>query len=150
MAKLRFPVETVMAVFTDAAQASIHELHLNIQQDIKKMLNIGGPGAPSKPGRPPHKQTGNLSRSWQYGPLVIKRQRWNLTGTYKQARVGSATKYAAALEYGYKPRNLQPRPYLRRVIRSKKQHKTADKIFRRRFRQAVNSHVNRLVRTQNK
>jgi hypothetical protein len=150
MAKFRFPVSTVMAVFTDAAQASINELHLNIQQDLKKMLNIGGPGAASKPGRPPHKQSGNLSRSWQYGPMTIKRVRWDCIGTYKQARIGSATKYAAALEYGYPARNLKPRPYLRRVIRSKKQHRTGEKIFKRRFKQAVLLQVNRLVRTQNK
>ena len=147
MAKVDFPIETVLEIFMEAAEIAMKKVHLNIQQDIKKMLNLGGPGPPSAVGRPPHKQSGNLSRSWQYGGLTIRRGRADMTGVYKQARVGSAADYAAALEYGYPPRNLKARPYIRPVVRSKKKHKLGDKIFAKEFKKAAKQRANQLIRS---
>jgi HK97 gp10 family phage protein len=59
---------------------------------------------PSKPGDPPHKQTGRLRSSVTYevldGELI--------------ARVGTNVKYAKWLELGTK--NMAPRPWLRRAL----------------------------------
>jgi len=63
----------------------------------------------SKPGEPPRKQTGTLVRSITS----------EMHPTLPIGRVGPANEleYARALELGYDPRNLAPRPYLRPALR---------------------------------
>ncbi len=53
---------------------------------------------PSRPGEPPHKQTGHLARSIA----------WEVEG--RVARVGTNVKYGRMLEEG--TANMSPRPYL--------------------------------------
>lgn len=60
---------------------------------------------PSKPGRPPKVLHGTLRESLDYRVDVRK----NGVDVY----IGANTPYARALELGYKPRNLAPRPFLR-------------------------------------
>lgn len=62
---------------------------------------------PSKPGQPPHKQTGHLRRSVTY-----EVDRKTLT-----ARVGTNVEYGKHLELGTK-RGLAPRPWLRPALAS--------------------------------
>jgi hypothetical protein len=55
----------------------------------------------SAPGSPPHRRTGDLQASVKVvhaGPL-----KWY---------VGADTRYALALELGYRPNNLDPRPFI--------------------------------------
>lgn len=62
-------------------------------------------GHPSASGDPPNVQSGDLWRSIHWlAPEPMVRM------------VGSALKYAAALEYGFPPRNLLARPYLRPAL----------------------------------
>lgn len=61
----------------------------------------------SQPGEPPRRQLGNLYNSMTY---EVRETFFGVT-----TRVGPsvrAAKYARALELGYEPRNLAPRPYL--------------------------------------
>jgi len=63
----------------------------------------------SKPGEPPRYRTKDLMNSIlaeEVGEGV-----W---------RVGSPMAYAMALEFGYEPRNLEPRPFIRPVLRRMK------------------------------
>ena len=64
----------------------------------------------SRPGEPPAKQTGALLNSWQ---TALRRPK-SLGGavTLRVTQDGLRVPYAAALEYGYAPNNLAPRPYL--------------------------------------
>ncbi len=55
----------------------------------------------SKPGEPPHAQTG----------LLMKSIFWQLTGR-GSVIIGTPLKYGRALELGYEKNNLLPRPYL--------------------------------------
>jgi len=60
----------------------------------------------SKPGEPPRHQTGDLMGSVTY----------ELAPVLPIGRVGTNLEYARALELGYEPRNLKPRPYLRPAL----------------------------------
>lgn len=59
----------------------------------------------SKPGEPPHVDTSRLKASIAY----------ELVGD-DTARVGTNVVYGRALELGFAPRNLAPRPYLRPAL----------------------------------
>lgn len=59
----------------------------------------------SKPGEPPHVDTGVLKRSIHYKVVDAE-----------TVLVGSNVKYAHALEYGFEPRRLRARPYLRPAV----------------------------------
>jgi len=59
---------------------------------------------PSKPGEPPHKQTGHLRRS-----ITHEVDRVNLF-----ARIGTNVEYGRYLELGTK--RMAPRPWLRRAL----------------------------------
>lgn len=61
---------------------------------------------PSKPGHPPHKQTGRLKASVSFEVLDSP-----IDGYYK-ARVGTNVKYGRHLEFG--TGKMAPRPWLRR------------------------------------
>ena len=77
---------------------------------VKQSLSKAGPTKTSpktpasKPGEPPHRRTGTLSRSITHEV------------TKDTARVGTNIKYAKALEVGYAPNNLAARPYLRPAV----------------------------------
>lgn len=78
--------------------------------DVKQSMKGGGkPHVPSRPGEPPRVDTGGLRRSVSHSVVV---------------RPGSVRGYvtvdhpgARALELGYAPNNLQPRPYVRPALR---------------------------------
>jgi len=90
-----------------------------LEADIKSSMKMGGRSATgkkeegvklkktgsfrSKPGEVPRVQTGTLKRS-----ITTELHEVLPTG-----RVGSNVEYARALELGYAPRNLSPRPFLR-------------------------------------
>jgi hypothetical protein len=112
-----------------------------LQTATKVELNKGGPGAPSRPPNPPHKQTGTLGRSIQIDDSKN-------FGPKPSVRVGTKLVYARRLEYGFagtdsKGRTIfqAARPYLRPALdRSKKKmqkaataeaKRTFDKLARR-------------------
>lgn len=49
----------------EAGKAGLQAAIIPITASISRTLNMGGPGTPSAPGQPPHKQTGELAGSWQ-------------------------------------------------------------------------------------
>jgi len=63
----------------------------------------------SKPWGIPHNLSGNLGRSW-------KSSKSKRTGNKYTSSVFTNTKYAAALEFGFEGRGLEPRPYAHRSI----------------------------------
>ncbi len=93
----------------------------------------------SAPGHPPAVDTGTLRRSWQVGQKdnFVSRRRINhpLRPTLS---LGSAVKYARALQYGYKPRKLEARPYVDVAVKSAKKGNKIDRIFDRQIAKAVN------------
>lgn len=65
----------------------------------------------SRPYDAPNTDTGNLIRNIYAEPLE---------GGKNGAKVGTLVRYARALEFGYAPRNLRPRPFLRPAFRNKR------------------------------
>jgi len=98
------------------AAAGVLSAAFYIQNAAKRLVNQGGPGAPSRAPDPPHKQTGTLGRSIQVDDSKAK-------GPKPLARVGTALVYAARLEFGFygkdkKGRRIMQtaRPYMRRAL----------------------------------
>lgn len=78
--------------------------------DVKQSMQGGGrPHVPSRPGEPPRVDTGGLRRSVNHSVMV---QRHRVRGF-----VNVDHPAARALELGYAPGNLAPRPYLRPALR---------------------------------
>lgn len=119
MSKVRhnFDARAIVDAIVRGVDLGTQDIVLTVQQDIKKMISGEGtgikyPGNPrrsSRPGEPPAKQTGDLSRSWQTGrPTRIAQGRrvgW---------RVGSNKKYARILEFGNA--RIRERPYVRPAL----------------------------------
>lgn len=71
----------------------------------------------SAPGEPPAAQTGFLRNSWGVGSNSGGVDKSDLNNKRRpRLRLGSNVVYAAAMEYGYEPNNLAPRPYIRPTI----------------------------------
>lgn len=80
-----------------------------VASDVKRSMKGGGkPHVPSRPGEPPRVDTGGLRRSVHHQVTV---QRHVVRGYVIAAHPG-----ARALELGYPPNNLLPRPYLRPAL----------------------------------
>ncbi len=60
----------------------------------------------SQPGEPPRRQTGRLIGSIEH----------EMIGLEPKARVGTNLEYARALEFGFLPNRLKPRPYMRPAL----------------------------------
>jgi hypothetical protein len=93
---------------------------VELEGRVKRLISTGQPVRrtksgrligldPSRPFEPPHVLTGRLRQSIK-GDVTR-------AGDFIVGRVGSNVEYARALEFGYAPRNLDPRPYLRPSFR---------------------------------
>ena len=71
---------------------------IEVSRHAKEIVSVAGP-RPSRPGQPPHKQTGRLRASIA----------WEMVGDDK-ARVGTNVKYGRYLELG--TRRMAVRPWL--------------------------------------
>lgn len=81
-----------------------------VEREVKRSMKGGGdPHVPSRPGEPPRVDTGELRRSIHH-KVEVKRS--SIRGY-----VIAGAPYARALELGYAPGNLLPRPYLRPALR---------------------------------
>ena len=112
-----FDARAMVDAIVRGVDLGTQDIVLTVQQDIKKMISgegtgikyWGNPRRSSRPGEPPAKQTGDLSRSWQTGrPTRIAQGRrvgW---------RVGSNKKYARILEFGNA--RIRERPYVRPAL----------------------------------
>jgi hypothetical protein len=108
------------------AKNALYAAAVVLQTNIKVDLNKGGPGPPSRPPNPPHKQTGNLGVSIQIDDSKN-------FGPKPSVRVGTKLVYARRLEYGFagtdgKGRTVfqAARPYMRPALdRSKKKMQKA-------------------------
>lgn len=80
-----------------------------VEADVKRSMKGGGsPHVPSRPGEPPRIDTGELRRSIHHSVVVNR-------GSIRGYVIAGAP-YARALELGYAPGNLLPRPYLRPAL----------------------------------
>ena len=131
-AEFTWPRRKIADMLLQATAQGVDEVNFVLQADLIEKLSQPGTGGganwrpskgqryqPSAPGQPPAVQTGQLRLSWSAGKSGHYQTR--IRGTevesrYGQVQVGSALKYAAALEYGYPPRNLKARPYIRPVV----------------------------------
>jgi hypothetical protein len=108
------------------AKNALYAAAVVLQTNIKVDLNKGGPGPPSRPPNPPHKQTGTLGRRIQIDDSKN-------FGPKPSVRVGTKLVYARRLEYGFagtdgKGRTVfqAARPYMRPALdRSKKKMQKA-------------------------
>ena len=75
----------------------------------KLLLTSGKSPPPSAAGQVPHNLTGNLGRSW-------KSSKSRRDGKAYKSSVFTSVVYAAALQFGYTPRGLAPRPYVTKAI----------------------------------
>lgn len=92
----------------------------------------------SAPGHPPAVDTGTLRRSWQAGVDHVKDTRHIKNPIRPSIQLGTKIKYARALQYGWEPRNLKPRPYVNVAVANAKKGNKIDRIFDRQIAKAVN------------
>lgn len=92
---------------------------MELRDRVKKTLSVPGNGVPSSPGRPPHKQTGNLYDSIEY--VKLKKGEYRVGpnvrsggGRGSDGRFGKLHKYAFFLEHG--TRFMAPRPWFRPTL----------------------------------
>jgi len=123
-----FNAATVTKAYRIETIDLVNDVATGVQRLLKKNLNRGdGRTNPSKPGNPPHVRTGTLRRSWTTkGNRTEKRSKSGV-----RLRLGSNVVYARALEFGYRPRNLKPRPYLGPTVRSPQLRKFIDQRLAR-------------------
>tara|TARA_Y100001973_G_C5200922_1_gene337574 strand:+ start:1613 stop:2149 length:537 start_codon:yes stop_codon:yes gene_type:complete len=122
-ATAKFDVDQVMQIIQDELQEAAQKISLEFVTNIKLVLNRGGGGTGknrvhSPPGSPPFKQTGTLGRSWAYIKPNQGKPGKEIKTTVGQKRIGNVLKYAMALQWGYRPNNLLPRPYLQPAMKA--------------------------------
>ena len=105
MAKISWKPQKLKRIAKKRSEKVLREIGKETVDDIKASFVQGV----SQPGQPPGVDTGLLKRSIKF----------EVTGSPLELTVGveEGVPYALALEFGYGPRNLQPRPYLRRGLR---------------------------------
>ena len=111
-ARIRFlrydPSRVLNAVDATMAERMVRATAI-VETDVKRsMVGGGDPHVPSQPGEPPHVDTGDYRRRI-HSEVTIRRRR--VVG-----RVISGSVQAMALEFGYAPHNLKPRPHLRPAL----------------------------------
>lgn len=95
-----------------------------IERKVKERLSVSaqrtkGPRGgtvyanPSKPGESPHLRFGGLRKDVGH---EVKESVEEVAGFVGIRKGSNADKYAKALEFGYPPGNLEPRPYLRKTV----------------------------------
>lgn len=123
--------EKFRARYVEAVDKAVGAAAASMQGDIRKSFQITGPlpgvkkgtsgqNVPSEPGETPAVQFGWLRKNLVY----TRAAKWVW-------RVLSASRYSAALEFGYAPNNLQERPFMRPAMNSKANQKRALNVFRR-------------------
>lgn len=112
-----FDSRAIVGAIVRGCDLATQRMILMIQNGIKISISGEGTGKKypgglrrsSRPGEPPAKQRGHLSRSWQVGKLTrvvaAPRVGW---------KVGSNVRYARILEFGGS--RVQARPYVRPAI----------------------------------
>ena len=116
-AAYNFPTRELAQAIAKGSEDGALRLLLEVQTEIRKMLSQPGTGKlhsglryqSSAPGRPPAVQTGSLRNSWQTG-----QPRKRLAGSRISWALGSKSRYARRLEYGFG--FLAARPYLRPAV----------------------------------
>lgn len=112
-----FDARAIVSAIVRGVDLGTQDIVLTVQNNIKVSISGEGSGVrypgslrrSSRPGEPPAKQRGHLSRSWQSGrPSRIAQGRrvgW---------RVGSNLPYARILEFGSS--RIRERPYVRPAL----------------------------------
>ena len=123
--KFDFDTPFIMNEITEAVARGVSATNIELQSRIKIKLSQPGSGnlrskggRASLAGQPPAPLTGDLRRSFTTaGMSRVTKEGKVIRGTVGQGSgLANVKKYAAALEYGYTARNLQPRPYLQPVV----------------------------------
>lgn len=97
----------VKARVEDAARLAIDETTFSCIALAMQKLSVSGNGVPSKPGEPPHRQTGFLIGSVGKGQVKAQPEGNRIVGYWGSRDVN----YAFALEVG--TAHMAARPYLR-------------------------------------
>ncbi len=112
--------------YPDAMMAAAHEANIDLAEliieDIEKTINTPYPPA-SRPGRPPHRRSGDLQDSYEYEAKAGGRL------SKPRMRVFSTVDYSGYLEFG--TRTMSPRPHMRPAIQ--RQAKNYEKLYRAHF-----------------
>jgi len=120
-----FDTPFIMGEIKEAVVRGVSATNFELQSRIKIKLSQPGSGHPRKngtrasaPGEPPAPDTGDLKRSFSgAGVTRVIKQITQVKGRVRQGAPHKTKKYAFALEYGYSPRNLEPRPFIGPVVR---------------------------------
>lgn len=116
----------------------VQATNIELQSRIKIKLSQPGTGnlrrdgsRASREGEPPAPDTGDLRRSFTTGGIrrVIERATMVRGIVGQGSGLSEVKKYARALEYGYEPNNLKPRPYLDPVVREARRDGVAKKLI---------------------
>ena len=92
-------LERAKEFMADGISESLIKVGVEAVADMKNLVSVHFPPA-SLPNEPPHMRTGNLQ------------DRIDMKINFREVEVGVyGVPYAHALEYGYGPRNLLPRPF---------------------------------------
>ena len=95
----------------DELASLVNRTGLFYQTKVKEILNLAKSPPASSPGRPPHKRTGTLGRSFRTMPTRKVGKRIILT-------LGTDVVYARPLEYGTS--RMAARPFLGPTLRNRK------------------------------
>jgi hypothetical protein len=134
-----FEKNYIMDKIKDAVKEGVTATNIALQGRIKIKLSQPGTGKlrrdgkrASAEGEPPAVQTGDLRRSFTDSGLSrVRTFPKSVRGTVSQgAGLDKVKVYARALEYGYPPNNLKPRPYLGPVVEEAKRDELAPKLIR--------------------
>ena len=114
--KLFDAIQSVKDKLDDRILEIVKDTTLAVEATAKKSMRTGGGEGHSRPGQPPFVQSGQLRANVTHKlPSLI-------FGKEIEGKVGvrSNIKYAMALEYGYPPRNLKERPFMRPALAKEK------------------------------
>jgi hypothetical protein len=102
--EMRQRIEDTVAKTAHAVEADVKASMIESTPTGRVYVRGGIPHQASAPGEPPAPDIGTLVGSIR--SEEIEPSRWHVY-------VANGLEYAAALEYGYPPHNLAPRPYMR-------------------------------------
>jgi HK97 gp10 family phage protein len=102
---VNFPAAAITAKYVTEVKNRVDTATTVLHAAVVK--KVSSPPPPSKPGEPPHVQTGRLRQSIQPSPARV-------TGTVIEGEVSTNVEYAPGLEYG--TRKMAARPFMRPAL----------------------------------
>ena len=140
-----FDTPYIMGEIKEAVVRGVTATNFEVQSRIKIKLSQPGTGKlrkngtrASAPNEPPAPDSGDLRRSFTgAGVTRVVRQVTQIKGSIGQGPPHKTKKYAFALEYGYAPRNLLPRPFIDPVVKEAKHDDIATTLINHQVQQTA-------------